>query len=501
MTRSIVILMTFGMFIFTHLKAQELAWSQFRGQNGCGQSSEESTPPIEFGEDSKIKWKVEIPEGSSSPIIWKDQIYITACIEDKNEMQLICLNRNNGATIWTQSFFPEKLEGAHPISNPAQSTPVLDNAGLYVYYASYGVICYDHEGKVKWKTSLPIATDRWGHATSPVIMEDKIILSLDYGGDDFRNLTALDKHNGELAWKTLTQEVSHFQDAVFIGYSTPIRYENQIIIHRFGGVASYSLEDGSPIWWMPIFTTGTSSPIVVDSLIYIALWNHFSDKENKGTYFDYKDFHKVIRDFDKDNDHLLSIDEVPEDFMLASRVEVAEYEGASHPVGQWFGFIDNDHNHEVDSLEWSNTFEYFSSYVLDLGVIALEVENKGEISIDIVTWIQSEKVPEVPSPIAINGFIFTVKDGGWVSCIDRETGKLYYSEKLGTTGGYFASPVAANGHLYFTGHRGIVHVIKASNYPEVESEIRLEGKILATPAIAENELYIRTSDYLYAFGK
>ena len=267
MTKYILILMTFEALFFTHLNSQELAWSQFRGQNGCGLASDEAMPPIEFGEDNNMTWKVKIPEGTSSPIIWKDHIYITACIEDKNEMQLICLNRNNGATVWTQSFFPEKLEGAHPISNPAQSTPVLDNKGIYVYYASYGVICYNHEGKVEWKTPLPIVRDPWGHATSPVIMEDKIILNLDYGGDDFRNLTALNKNSGELAWKTLTQELSHFKDALFSGYSTPLRYENQIIIHRFGGVASYSLEDGSPIWWMPIFTTGTSSPIVVDSTI------------------------------------------------------------------------------------------------------------------------------------------------------------------------------------------------------------------------------------------
>ena len=115
--------------------------------------------------------------------------------------------------------------------------------------------------------------------------------------------------------------------------------------------------------------------------------------------------------------------------------------------------------------------------------------------------MQSEKIPEVPSPIVVNGFIYTVKDGGWLSCIDTKTGKLYFSEKLGTTGGYLASPVAANGHLYIAGHRGIVHVIKASNTPEVVAEIRLEGKILATPAIVGNNLYIRTTDYLYAFGQ
>ena len=85
--------------------------------------------------------------------------------------------------------------------------------------------------------------------------------------------------------------------------------------------------------------------------------------------------------------------------------------------------------------------------------------------------------------------------------MDANTGKMHYSEKLGTSGAYFASPVTANGYIYLAGHRGIVNVIKATDYPEVTSAIRLEGKILATPAIAGDNIYFRTTEYLYAFGK
>jgi len=502
MTRSILILMTLGVFVFTQIKAQELVWPQFRGPNCSGHPYGEARPPIEFGEDSNLKWKIAIPEGVSSPVIWKDHLYLTGCIEENNEMQLLCLNRHTGATIWTHSFFPENMEGTHPISSPAQSTPAVDNEGIYVYSATYGMIGYDHEGKVRWESPLPKVSHVWGHATSPAVMDDKIILNLDFGGENVRRLVALNKYNGEVSWKTLTQKVSHFSDVErWIGYSTPVRQGNQVILHRFGGAASYSIEDGNPLWWMQTYSKGTSTPLVVDSLIYIALWNNVSEKDNLGDYFDYENFSEVIKDFDKDADHLLSRDEIPEDLKLATRIEIAEYKAATDFVRDLFWFIDKDRNKEIDSVEWKDRFDWNNRFAIILGVSALNAVNEGETEPEEIIWMQSQNVPEVPSPICVNGFIYTVKDGGWVTCMDAASGNLYYSERLGTTGGYFSSPVSANGHIYIAGHRGIVHVIKASHIPEIVSETRLHGKILATPAIAGNNLYIRTSDYLYAFGE
>jgi outer membrane protein assembly factor BamB len=252
---------------------------------------------------------------------------------------------------------------------------------------------------------------------------------------------------------------------------------------------------------MHTFSAGISTPIVVDSLIYIAFWNNFSERDNLGNFFDYEDFSKVIKDFDKDADHLLSRDEIPEDLKLASRIGVAEYEGATVFVRDLFWFIDKDKNKEIDSVEWKEYFDYTNKFVIKMGISAINAINEGETEPEEIIWMQSENIPEVPSPIFVNGFIYIVKNGWRVTCMDASSGKPYYSERLGTTGGYFSSPVSANGHIYIAGHRGIVHVIKASNKPEIVSETRLQGKIMATPAIAGNNLYIRTSDYLYAFGK
>jgi outer membrane protein assembly factor BamB len=501
MKRNILILIIFGAIYSIQILPQELNWSRFRGPNGSGIAPGEAGPPIHFGEDQNLVWKVEVPNGSSSPVIWKDHIYITGCIEDNNEMQLLCLSKNDGTTLWIRSFFPDQLESAHSISSPAQSTPALDKDGIYVYYASFGVISYDHEGNVRWKSPLNRIYHRWGHAASPVIMGELVIVNHEFGGVDDRKLLALNKHSGEVVWETLTQKVSYMEDATFPCHSTPVRFHNQIILHRYGGVASYDLEDGHPIWWMPIATEGTTTPVLIDSVIYISLWNNISDKEDHGAYFEYEDFDKVIRDFDRDGDSLLSLDEIPEDLIVAKRREVGDFEGASHSLRSLYGYHDADKNNKVDRQEWVNAFNFFSKYVLNLGLAAIRTDHHGAISPDEILWTQSENVSEIPSPIVVNRYIYNVRDGGWVSCTDPETGKLVCSEKLGTSGGYFSSPVAANGYLYIAGHRGIVQVIKVATGPEVVSEARLEGKIIATPAIAGNILYIRTSEYLYAFSE
>jgi outer membrane protein assembly factor BamB len=98
-----------------------------------------------------------------------------------------------------------------------------------------------------------------------------------------------------------------------------------------------------------------------------------------------------------------------------------------------------------------------------------------------------------------------VKDGGLVTAYDAKTGKeVYVQERVAAPGRYYASPVAANGHVYFTSlDGGAVTVLKAgSAQPEVVAKNpKLGERVAATPAIADNVLYIRTAKHLYAFAE
>ncbi|HQR43273.1 MAG TPA: pyrrolo-quinoline quinone, partial [Gemmatales bacterium] len=110
----------------------------------------------------------------------------------------------------------------------------------------------------------------------------------------------------------------------------------------------------------------------------------------------------------------------------------------------------------------------------------------------------------VPTGIVYQGQFVLVKDGGIVTAYDANNGEELYVRRLGVTTPYYASPVAANGFIYFTSlNDGIVTVMKAgSRSPEiVVKNPKLGEKVAATPAIAENTIYLRTARHLYAFAE
>ena len=85
--------------------------------------------------------------------------------------------------------------------------------------------------------------------------------------------------------------------------------------------------------------------------------------------------------------------------------------------------------------------------------------------------------------------------------MDAKTGTVHYQEKIGAPGAYIASPILANDHIYLASYNGVIKVIKAAKSPLVISETKLKGKITATPAIIGDAIYVRTTEYLYAFGQ
>jgi len=122
-----------------------------------------------------------------------------------------------------------------------------------------------------------------------------------------------------------------------------------------------------------------------------------------------------------------------------------------------------------------------------------------------VRWTKTKGLPYVPTGIAYRGQLMTVKDGGLVSAFDLATGKEIYVQERELAGGkYYASPVAANGHVYFTSlEDGTVTVLKAgAPKPEVVAKNpKLGERVAATPAIADDTLYVRTAGHLYAFAE
>jgi outer membrane protein assembly factor BamB len=130
---------------------------------------------------------------------------------------------------------------------------------------------------------------------------------------------------------------------------------------------------------------------------------------------------------------------------------------------------------------------------------ALKPGGTGDVTATHVAWTVTRGLPYIPSPLVYQGMMYLVNKAGRLSAFEAQTGKeVYFGENVGLNGIY-ASPVAANGHLYLCGLDGAVVVVKAGDKPQRVSAAELDHRIAASPAIAGNTLYIRTGKILYAF--
>jgi outer membrane protein assembly factor BamB len=134
-------------------------------------------------------------------------------------------------------------------------------------------------------------------------------------------------------------------------------------------------------------------------------------------------------------------------------------------------------------------------------VMAVRPGATGEISQANVAWSERKGVPGVASPLYYNGRLYTFQNGGIVFSRVAKTGELAYSGRLGAPGYYYSSPVAADQKIYIASEEGVVVVLDAGEKLNVLATNTLDGAIMATPALAEGKIYVRTDSHLYAFGK
>ena len=108
-------------------------------------------------------------------------------------------------------------------------------------------------------------------------------------------------------------------------------------------------------------------------------------------------------------------------------------------------------------------------------------------------------MPFVASPVYYDGFLYTIKDGGILASTDDRTGKLVKAKRLKASGNYYSSPIAADGKLFLIDQRGRSTVVSAGRDWRVLSTGDFDEDVMATPAIVDGCIYVRTQKHLYCF--
>lgn len=466
-------------------------WPQFRGNNGSGVATESAKPPITFDETT-LSWTVNLPKGVSSPVIWKDKLFITGFNENNKELHLICINNKNGKLLWDSFVKPDTVEKTAQISSPAQSTVVTNGEKVVAHFGSCGILCYDMAGKLLWKYKIPCNRNTYGSATSPVIAGDNVIYLNDFNKP---YLMALNLTDGSVVWK---KQLDKFSIPTPGGQSIPCVFKDMIYIHRVGQISCFSVKDGSQKWSYDLLTSGISSPIVANDRVITACWYNFSEENQRGKLPDYNE---LVKNYDKNQNGTVSKDELPDNMILFTRPEISDLPNTTGTVKSAFGIFDTSKDGEVTLQEWNAALDLLdNTYFKPAGLIALNTIGSGLLTDEKVVWRVINNISEVPMPIFYRNKIYMIKDGGILTCVNPESGNVIYSTRIGNPGPYIASLVAANGNIYILGHNGKIKILKAGDKYELVGENDLKSKIMATPAIIGNTIILRTENGLFAYS-
>ena len=126
---------------------------------------------------------------------------------------------------------------------------------------------------------------------------------------------------------------------------------------------------------------------------------------------------------------------------------------------------------------------------------AIRVDGHGDVTDTHVAWKATSQIPLMSSPLLAADELYFVSDIGIVSCLDAARGTLHWRERIG--GNYAASPILAEGRIYFFSREGKTIVLQPGKTCTRLAESQLDGTVIATPAVVGNQILLRTDTHLY----
>jgi len=142
---------------------------------------------------------------------------------------------------------------------------------------------------------------------------------------------------------------------------------------------------------------------------------------------------------------------------------------------------------------------YIATGFQDPSLLAVRVDGTGDVTKTHIAWAVRRGAPHTPSPILIGDELYMVSDIGVATCLEATTGKILWQQRLG--GNYSASPVFADGRIYFQSEEGVTTVIAPGKEFRRLATNTLDGLMLASIAVSNGSLFIRTDKHLYRIVK
>ena len=435
-----------GLVLSAAVAAGPSDWPSFRGPRASGIADGHNPPTAWDGEQgTNVKWKTPIPGlAHASPIVWGDRVYVTSAVSSDPD--------------------PYLRVGMYGES-PDHPEKIVHNFNLYCLDRSTGKIIWQqtaHSGIPQVKRHI-----KGTHANSTPATDGKHLVAF-FGSE---GLYCYDM-DGKLLWK---QDLGYLDsgalDAPEIQWgfgSSPTICQNKVIVlcdvNNQSFIAAFNIDTGKEIWrTLRDDVPGWGTPTVVEhggrTQVIVNGWHRIAGYDvNTGAELWWMRGGGDIP--------------VPTPIVAHGLVFITNAHGRMSPI-----------------------------YAIRLdaeGDISLE---DGQTSNEYVVWSRPRRGAYIPTPIVYGDHLYIGNDVGILTCYDAKTGEQVYRQRIaGRRDAYSASPVAADGRLYFTTEEGHIHVLKAGAEFELLASNSMGGVCLATPAISNQMMIVRTSKHLYGIA-
>ncbi len=410
-------------------------WPSFRGNAAAGVAAETAPVQWDIAKSDNIAWKTAIPGlAHASPVVWGTRVFVVTAIASEGTPAL-------------------KL-----------GMPGIDAASDMVTH-TWKLFALDRAtGKIIWEQAAHAGVPRIkrhvkaSHASATPATDGRFIVAL-LGSEGLFCYTV----EGKLKWKAdlglldtgLLDDPSYQWGPA----SSPVIYKNLVIVqndrHKDSFFAAYNLETGKEVWrtasrgrpsWASptVVPAGARDVLVANSPLEIRGLDPATGKE----------LWKLARE---------------------TQVQVPTPVGAGDLVIVTGGYPGNGNP-----------------------IYAIRADAAGEITKGKgLAWSTERGSPYTPTPLVHGGQLYVLQDNGVVVSYQAATGVEIYRQRIAPAS-FSASPVAAGDKVYFASEDGDVYVIRAGSKYELLATNRMGETCFATPAIAQNTLFVRTQSHLYA---
>ena len=355
---------------------------------------------------------------------------------------------------------------------------------------------------VEWKTEVP------GHGWStPVIADGRVWLTTATGDDGGSlRLVAFDVDSGK---ETLNVEVFRIDDTRApnpknsLASPSPIIDGDRVYVH-FGAYGTAAVSVDGEVLWSRVLTYETQhgyggSPVLYDDLLIL-----------NGDGFD-KAFVAALDTTSGDTRWKVDRDgQVSQAYSTPLVIRVGDQDQLVSVSAFRTTAHDPETGDEIWRVRYKDGFSNVPRPVYGHGLVyittgfqvpsmlAVRPDGSGDVTTTHVAWRLRRGAPLTPSPLLVGDQIYVVTDRGIVTCVDAVSGDTHWQERIG--GNYSASPVFADGRIYFQSEEGKTTVVAPGTEFQSLATNQLEGSTLASMSVASGSFFLRSSTHLYRIG-